>query len=209
MNSAPRALVATADTKLRDARATKKKLSRAALASFSTQGYAATLTRHIETKAGVKRGLINYHFGSKQALWTAAAEHMMCITEEDLGIALKNILQIAPESRLHFLAHADTKFCSLNSEINRLMIQESMNCDRRLNWLLERSLQRWHQQVCKNFDEARALSVAPDMSAHYLHYILTGAATFMFSNAAEVQALSEPNFLDVAGVEAHAKAVAK
>ena len=57
--------VATADTKLRDARATKN--CRAALASFS-QGYAATLTRHIETKAGVKHGLINYHFGSKQAL---------------------------------------------------------------------------------------------------------------------------------------------
>ena len=69
MNSAPRALMPTADTKLRDAQATKQKLLRAALASFSTQGYAATSTRHIETAAGVKRGLINYHFSSKQALW--------------------------------------------------------------------------------------------------------------------------------------------
>ena len=45
------------------------------------------------------------------------------------------------------------------------------------------------------------------MSAHYLHYILTGAATFMFPNAAEVKPC-QANFLDVAGVEAHAKAVA-
>ena len=62
-----------------------------------------------------------------------------------------------------------------------------MNCDWRLNWLLERSLQRWHQQVCKNFDEARALGVVLDMSAHYFYYILTGAARFMFSNAAEAK----------------------
>lgn len=209
MNSAPRALMATADKKLRDAGATKQKLLRAALASFSTQGYAAASTRHIETAAGVKRGLINYHFGSKQALWRAAADHMMCITEEDLGAALKNIVQIAPESRLHFLAHAYTKFCARHPELNRLMIQEGMNCDWRLNWLLERSVQRWYQRVCEQFDEARALGVAPDMSAHHFYYILTGAATLMFSNAAEAQALSGQNPLDVAAVEAHANAVAK
>ena len=209
MNPAPRALSATADTKLRDARATKQKLLRAALAIFSTRGYAAASTRHIETAAGVKRGLINYHFGSKQALWTAAAEHMMCITEEDLGVALRNIVQIAPESRLHFFVCAYTKFCARHPELNRLMIQEGMNGDWRLNWLLERSVRRWYQQVCKMFDEACALGVAPDMSAHHFYYILTGAATLMFSNAAEAEALSGQNPSEVAVVEAHANAVAK
>ena len=208
MNSAPSAILATADTKLRDAQATKQKLLRAALASFSTQGYAASSTRHIEAAAGVKRGLINYHFGSKQALWTAAANHMMCTTEEDLGVALKNIMQIAPESRLHFFVRAYTKFCARHPELNRLMIQEGMNCDWRLNWLLERSVQRWYQQVCKLFDEARALGVAPDMSAHHFYYTLTGAATLIFSNAAEAEALSGQNPLDAAVVEAHARAVA-
>ena len=47
------------------------------------------------------------------------------------------------------------------------------------------------------------------MSAHHRYYILTGAATLMFSNAAEAQALSGQKPLDVAAVEAHASAVAK
>ena len=64
---------ARSERKLRDAEATRRKLVDAALLAFSTQGYDGSSTRNIETQAGTKRGLINYHFGSKKALWKAAA----------------------------------------------------------------------------------------------------------------------------------------
>lgn len=117
MNSARRAPTANCVNKLRDAQATKKKLVHAALLAFSTRGYDAASTRSIETAAGVKRGLINHHYGSKQALWQAAADHMMLITEQDLGGALENIKQIDDHLKLRFLVHAYVTFCAKHPEL--------------------------------------------------------------------------------------------
>ena len=78
----------------------------------------------------------------------------------------------------------------------------------RLALLLERSVRPWYEQVCRVFDQAAELGVAPKMDAHHFYYALTGAATLIFSNAAEAQALSGKNPLDLEAVEAHANAVA-
>ena len=85
---------ARSERKLRDAEATRRKLLDAALLTFSTQGYEGSSTRNIETQAGTKRGLINYHFGSKKALWKAAVEHLMSVTERDLGTALADMNKV-------------------------------------------------------------------------------------------------------------------
>ena len=208
MNSARRAPIAKCVNKVRDAQATKQKLVHAALLAFSTRGYDASSTRSIETAAGVKRGLINHHYGSKQALWQAAADHMMSIAEQDLGRALENIKQIDDNLRLHSFVRAYVTFCAKHPELNRLMIQEGMDNDWRLQWLLERSVRPWYRQVCRVFNRAADLGNGPKMDAHHFYYILTGAATLMFSNAAEAEALSGRNPLDPQMVEAHADAVA-
>ena len=46
------------------------------------------------------------------------------------------------------------------------------------------------------------------MSAHHFYYILTGAATLIFANAAEAEALSGQSPSDSASIEAHADALA-
>ena len=208
MNSARRAPKANGVNKIRDAQATKQKLVHAALLAFSTRGYDASSTRSIENAAGVKRGLINHHYGSKQALWQAAADHMMSIAEQDLGRALENIKQIDDNLRLHSFVRAYVTFCAKYPELNRLMIQEGMDNDWRLQWLLERSVRPWYCQVCRVFNRAADLGNAPKMDAHHFYYILTGAATLIFSNAFEAEALSGQNPLDPQMVEAHADAVA-
>ena len=109
---------------------------------------------------------------------------------------------------LHAFVHAYVTFCAKHPEINRLMIQEGMDNDWRLQWLLERSVRPWYCQVCRVFNRAADLGNAPKMDAHHFYYILTGAATRMFSNAAEAEALSGQNPLDPQMVEAHADAVA-
>ena len=93
---------ASSERKLRDAEATRRKLVDAALLAFSTQGYDGSSTRNIETQAGTKRGLINYHFGSKKALWKAAAEHLMSITERDLGATLADMNKVDEDQQLRF-----------------------------------------------------------------------------------------------------------
>jgi TetR/AcrR family transcriptional repressor of multidrug resistance operon len=52
----------------RDARGTRERLARAALELFTTQGYHASTTPQIATKAGVAEGTIYRHFTSKEHL---------------------------------------------------------------------------------------------------------------------------------------------
>ena len=198
---------ARSERKLRDAEATRRKLVDAALFAFSTQGYDASSTRSIETQAGTKRGLINYHFGSKKALWKAAAEHLMSITERDLGATLADINQVDEDQQLRFLIRSYVQFCAKHPELNRLMIQEGMARDWRLTWLLKRAVRPWYEQVCRVFNRAAELGTAPKMDAHHFYYALTGAATLIFSNAAEAAALSGENPLAPKAVDAHANAV--
>ena len=194
--------------KQRDADVTKERLLDAALASFSVRGFEASSTRQIETMAGVKRGLIGYHFGSKQALWKAAADHIMTVAEQELSRALISIEHVDPDARLRFFIRSYVAFCARHPEVNRLMIQEGMDTEWRLEWLLDRVVRRWYTQVCQLFEEAGARGTAPDMPAHHFYYIVTGAATLMFSNALEAQALSHKNPLSPEVVEAHAEALA-
>ena len=208
MQTAKQITTASFEHRLRDAQATKLKLVNAALLAFSTHGYDASSTRGIETEAGVKRGLINYHFGSKKALWQAATEHLMSTTERDLGAALNHMKQIDETQQLRFFVRTYVKFCAKYPALNRLMIQEGMAQDWRLAWLLDRSVRPWYAQVCSVFNRATQLGIAPKMDAHHFYYALTGAATLMFSNAPEATALSGTNPLDPATVDAHADAVA-
>ena len=199
---------ARGERKLRDAEATRLKLVDAALLAFSTQGYDGASTRNIETQAGTKRGLINYHFGSKKALWKAATEHLMSITERELGAALADMNKLDEDQQLRFLIRSYVQFCAKHPELNRLMIQEGMARDWRLSWLLKRAVRPWYEQVCRAFKRAAELGTAPIMDAHHFYYVLTGAATLIFSNAAEAAALSGENPLALKAVDAHANAVA-
>jgi TetR/AcrR family acrAB operon transcriptional repressor len=53
-----------------EAEITRQTLLKAALAVFSRQGYAATRLEDIAAEAGVTRGAIYHHFGSKPELYT-------------------------------------------------------------------------------------------------------------------------------------------
>ena len=208
MQNNPQIPTVGSERKFRDAEATRRKLVDAALLAFSTQGYDGASTRNIETQAGTKRGLINYHFGSKKALWKAAAEHLMSITERDLGATLADMNKVDEDQQLRFLIRSYVQFCAKHPELNRLMIQEGMARDWRLSWLLKRAVRPWYEQVCRVFNRAAELGTAPKMDAHHFYYVLTGAATLIFSNAAEAAALSGENPLAPKAVDAYAIAVA-
>ena len=191
----------------RNAGLTKLKLVEAALTMFSTRGYDASTTRQIESVAGVKRGLITYHFGSKKALWEASADYIMSIAEIELSEAIRQTEQLEAQLRLGFFVHAYVAFCAKHPELNRLMIQEGMDLDWRLKWLLDRSVRPWYRQVCKIFEQAVTLGLVPSINSHHFYYILTGSATLIFSNAVEAHALSGRNPMEAAVIEDHANAV--
>lgn len=56
---------------------TRNAILRAAIAAFGRAGFAAASTRQIAAAAGVNQPAINYHFGSKEALYKACAEEIL------------------------------------------------------------------------------------------------------------------------------------
>jgi len=197
-----------APAKRRDADATRERILDAALQSFSTQGFDASSTRQIESLAGVKRGLITYHFGSKQQLWEATADRLMRVVGKDLQDALDGMANADGAARFRFFVRAYVRVCARHPELNRLMIREGAQANGRLKWLVQRSVKPWFDRVARLLDDARALGFAPEMDHHNFFYILTGGAATIFANAAEARLLTGRDTLSEAEVSAHADVLA-
>ena len=188
---------------------TRDKLLDAAIRSFASIGYEAATTRQIEADAGVNRGLINYHFKTKEALWKAAVEWLFTRAAEELASAERHAAAIDPLARMRYFVRAFVRFSARFPEVNRLMVQEGMRDDWRIDWLVEHFARPWYRRAEVLFDEARALGIAPRMDYAHFYYILTGAAALMFSMAPEARRLAGIDPADDAVIDAHAEALAQ
>lgn len=65
--------------KAEQSRRTKQRLIEAAIALFAERGYAATSVKEIGDHAGISTGSIAHHFGSKEGLLHAVAEHAFSV----------------------------------------------------------------------------------------------------------------------------------
>ncbi len=188
---------------------TRDKLLEAAIRTFTAVGYAAASTRQIEADAGVKRGLITYHFKTKDVLWKAAAEWLFATGAEELASAERHAAAVDPLARMRYFIRAYVRFCARFPEVNRLMVQEGMRDDWRLDWLVEHAVRPWYRRVEQLFEGARALGIAPQMEFVHFYYILTGASALLFSMAPEARRLAGIDPTSDAVIDAHAEALAQ
>jgi len=65
----------------------RERLLDAALAEFGAKGFDGASTRAIAQRIGAHQPQINYHFASKEALWTAAVDHLFA----ELGRAMRGL----------------------------------------------------------------------------------------------------------------------
>ena len=191
------------------AQVTRERLLEAAIRCFAATGYDAASTRQIEAAAGVKRGLIAYHFGTKEALWKAAAGWLFDRAGAELLSAEAGAANVDPVARLRYFVRAFVRFSARHPEVNRLMMREGMDDDWRLDWLVEHVVRPWYDRVGALFEEARRLGTAPPMAFPHFYYILTGAGALMFSMAPEAERLAGIDPLDDGVVSAHADALAE
>jgi TetR/AcrR family transcriptional regulator len=190
------------------AQMTREKLLEASIRAFASVGYQAASTRTIETDAGVKRGLISYHFGTKDELWKAAVAWLFSRAAAELADAERHAADVDPIARLRFLVRSFVRFSARYPEVNRLMVQEAMYADWRLDWLVEHFVRPWYRRVEALFNDARALGIAPGIGYPHFYYIVTGAAALLFSMAPEARRLADLDPTSDAVIDAHANALA-
>ena len=191
------------------AQVTRDKLLKAAIALFAERGYDAIGTREIETEAGVNRGLITYHFGTKEGLWKAAIEALFADQSEDLALAQHAADGLDPVAKLANVIRRFVEYSARRPELNRIMVQEGKHDDWRLTWIVDRHVKPYYATTKRLHDEVVAEGVAPPMDHVHFHYILVGAAALMFAMAPECRRLSGRDPASPAMVAAHADALVR
>src|SRR4051794_28960110 len=102
----------------------RQRLIESALVEFGAKGYDGASTRSIAQRVDAHQPQINYHFESKNALWTAAVDHLFGRLGEQLaGLPLtdgEDPAQLA-------LAFADgvrrfVRFAAAHPELNQIMV---------------------------------------------------------------------------------------
>jgi len=187
---------------------TQKKLLEAGIKLFAQFGYFGASTRQIESAAKVQRNLISYHFGNKDEFWKSCMEHLFQLF---IGTTLPKIMSIQheqPGQRLRELIKRYVRASAEHPEIHQIFVEEGKRDDWRLQWLVDNYVRAFYAAVENLYEEARQLSIAPEVGPVGFFYILTGSSA-VFSLAPECRQLTGTDPMSDEMIEAHANNIAR
>jgi TetR/AcrR family transcriptional regulator len=117
-------------TAARDAAATREAVLRAAIAEFTAKGLAGARMDAIARAAGVAKGLLFHHFGSKEGLWSAALEQVYRMLRAGQDEAA--LLRLGPVEGMRRLVVETFRLFRERPEIVALMNEENLHRARHL-----------------------------------------------------------------------------
>lgn len=107
-----------------DPHPTRERILNAAIDAFSSSRFDDVSLRDIERQSGVKRGLVAYHFGSKEALWRAAIVAMTDRLHTERMHYGKLLDAVSPHERRRLLCIMFVQFCAANPQYLRMLVKE-------------------------------------------------------------------------------------
>ncbi len=184
---------------------TRNALLDTAITTFSTRGFDGISIRQLEELAGVKRGLVAYHFGDKDQLWREAADRLFGELAEDFLARLDTLADVAPEEAARGIIRAFVRFSAARPELNRMMMQESMADSWRVAYIVDEKIGPLIDTLYEMMP-ATAKLLWHDRDPHR-YYLLVGAGAFVFTAEQECRHLFgvEPRSADF--VERHIEIV--
>jgi AcrR family transcriptional regulator len=194
---------------MRRADATREALLDSALREFALRGFDGASTTSIAARAGTHQPQINYHFGSKRALWEATVDHLFDRLDDEMRAAPPVPADLAPEGPGDFVAvvwrfvHAAARL----PELNRVMVHEAMAASDRLDWIVERHTRDRFDQIATAWSQLVDAGSVERVDEMTLYYALVGAASLRFVNDAEARRLRPEISIDDRAVAGHARFV--
>ncbi len=161
-------------------RRTHERLLEAALVEFAAHGYDGASTRAIAARAGVHQPQINQRFGGKDELWRAAVDHLFAGLD-----AATAAVGTDPRDQLR----AFVGFAADRPELNRIMVQEAGTTSERLAWMVERHVRDRFEVIAAAVGDG-IFRVAGTTDPMVAFYLLVGAASLLYVNAAEARLLT-------------------
>jgi AcrR family transcriptional regulator len=186
----------------------REALLQSALVEFGAKGFDGASTLTIARRVGAHQPQINYHFGSKEVLWTTAVDSLFGL----LGAALDGVLPADPGSldvRALGAAFAEgirrfVGFAAEHPELNQIMVHEGTAASGRLTWMTETHIRPMFEAVTTGWQRLREAGLAAPIDGDILYYVLVGAASLPYVNAAEVRLLSGTDPASPGWISAHA-----
>lgn len=178
---------------------TQDQLLKAASDLFSTFGYDGVSVRMIETAAGVQRGLVAYHFNTKEALWRRVVDGVFARMQDRVGRAEDTIRDLPQDQRLRVFVSTFIRFSAEVPELNRLMVQEGKTKSWRMDYIVD-------DHVAKLLVRLKDM-LGVTIDAHS-YYVMVGACSFVFSVSHECQKLFDTDPMTDEFITRHAQLVA-
>jgi len=188
------------------ARETRGVLLQTAIDAFSTRGFESISVRQLEEIAGVKRGLVAYHFGDKEQLWRAAVEQLFTALVEEFMGRVSTLVDVVPAEAARAMVRAFVRYSAAYPAVNRLMMQECTSDSWRVDCIVDEHIRPMLESLYEVLPEASAL-LWGDRDPHR-YYLFIGAGAFVFSAEQECRRLFATDPRRDTFVERHADMVA-
>ena len=121
---------------------TRQRLLEAGIKGFAAQGFDGATVVALEQAAGVQRGVLAYHFGTKDALWRAAIDHLFAMMERNVQ-AMAQASRVLPDfDPLTVMVGGFIRFNAEHPELQRIVLHQSQHGGARMDYLVEHHIRR-------------------------------------------------------------------
>ncbi|MBI1262018.1 MAG: TetR family transcriptional regulator [Rhizobiales bacterium] len=173
---------------------TRQRLLAAAIEMFTTVGFEGVMVATLEEVAEVQRGLLTYHFGSKEALWQQAVDYTFNSSEAATRKFFVEELAKRDGDQLAALIAAYIRSSARYPELlNFIMREATVDSDRR-DYMAEKHVSRFADAVSNVNDRPKSV---------FDFYAIIGAMSFVFVSPAGARRIWETEPFSDAFVEQH------
>jgi TetR/AcrR family transcriptional regulator len=187
--------------------ATRQRIVDAAVTAFAEQGFGASSTRDIATRAGVTQGLVTYHFESKDELWRAAADQIFGGLVGTLPDRPLRATRAERRTGARAAIRAYVHFAADHPELFHFMVDAGRHDDDRMRWLVETHLEPRFSELA-GYGNTHGIVSGRGLAPH-AYYALLGAGSLIFAIAPECRALTGVDPTTPDAIERHAGLIAK
>ncbi len=171
MNDLPPRIPARAPQKR--AEETRRRLLDAATEAFAAVGFDGIGVTALEDRAGVRRRLLAYHFGSKEGLWRAVVDRLFSKVAETIPRAMEITRTLPTVTPFDVYIAVSIFAAAAAPELPRIVFQEGRLGGPRLDYLIDNHLRRTLQMV------GGVLGFEPTV---FDYYFFAGACTLIYAS---------------------------
>lgn len=186
---------------------TKQAIIEAALREFADKGFDGASTREIAEQAKVNHRLIGHHFGGKDALWQATARYVFGAYAQRLRKRYRGLNGVDEPVLLRLMLREFIIFSAKMPQLHRFMVQTNEGDSARLDWLVTNYLAPGTAVELRLLRKAQNAGVLREGDVMHLRYLFIGAATSVFTLAAEYQKVAGQDPFDDKFVDKHVDTV--